>query len=374
MFPLGEEWCGVYLHIPFCRSKCDYCDFLSFPNVPRSEMESYVERLVCEMEDRIPRAMEGFSRFTLYLGGGTPTVLPHDLLKRILEKSCCLLPELEEITVETNPFAVDGDLVSLFEDYGVSRVSLGIQSLSQKILKALGRRATVKEGLKALEVLADRRFTLSVDLIYGAPRQRCEDLLHDLEILMDFGPAHISAYSLTLEDNTPLRRAVEAGRVTMPSEEQWAEQFETVRGFLQDRGYTHYEISNFAKDGSYCLHNLIYWSNGSYLGLGVGAVSHIGDRRWGNTDTLGEYLKGDFSPQWEERLPTLQKAAETAILMLRTRWGVPASHPVTCHREVRERLEHLSRQGLLAFNGHSWVIPSPLLPVANEVMVQLIPD
>jgi len=372
IFPLGEEWCGIYLHVPFCVSKCHYCDFLSHPQRPVEEMERYVETLLWEAETRLPRITDEFSRFTVYLGGGTPTSLPPKLLERILSRVPTLLPHVEEITVEANPHGLNEGLLSMLEERGVTRLSLGVQSLDPRVLKTLGRGSGSGEITEALELSRGRRFSLSVDLIYGAPYQTCQTVAEDIKRVIAFSPHHISAYSLTLEGEVPLKKAVEKGVHPMPDDEEWQRQFFTVRELLEKAGYVHYETSNFARGESYCLHNLIYWSNGSYLGLGLGAVSHLGGRRWGNPRCMGEYLARKIEPAWEESLPHPQKAAETAILLLRTRWGIHRRDPIVQNSGIRKRLERLTQQGLLSFKDESWRIPAHLQPVANEVLSLLL--
>ena len=373
-FPLEKAWCGIYLHIPFCLSKCHYCDFLSFPGRPEEEMESYVRVLLWEMRTRIPEVLDRFSRFTLYLGGGSPTVLPLRLLAEILETSRRLIPRIEEITVETNPFAVKKDMVSLFRDMGVTRVSTGVQSFNQEVLETLGRSSGRTEIVNALELLKGQEFVLSLDLIYGAPHQDQGVVVSDLEQAMEFQPQHISSYSLTLEGDVPLQRAVKRGDCRLPDDGQWESQFFAVKDFLERNGYQHYEISNFAKDGNYCLHNLIYWSNGSYLGIGAGAASHMNGRRWSNTSKIGSYLSKNLHDQTGEILNAERKASETAMLMLRTRWGIPSDHPL-CHRTLLGKtVETLCNQGLLEQKANAFTIPRKLLPVANEVLSLIIAE
>ncbi len=372
---MREEWCGIYLHIPFCRSKCPYCDFLSFPGCSSRQMELYCKALIGEMRSRIPLVAEDFSRFTMYIGGGTPTVLPHPLLEELLDTALSLVPSPKEVTVETNPFAVDEDLVSIFQRRGVTRVSVGVQTLSQALLKVLGRGSIRGEALNALDILSKAPFLLSVDLIYGIPSQTREILRNDLEEVLRFNPHHISAYSLTLEGDVPLKRAVETKKCYPPSEEEWEGLFLTVKDTLEKRGYHHYEISNYARDKRYCLHNLIYWSNGNYLGLGLGAVSHLNGRRWSNPVNLESYLKGNLTPAWEEKLPPHKKASETAMLMLRTSWGVPSAHPLfNDNPSLQRRFRELEQDGLLTLKDGYWKIPPHLLVLSNEVLLRVIEE
>ncbi len=372
IFPLSSQWCGIYIHIPFCRTKCRYCDFLSFPNSTEEEMRCYAESLLWEMEIRIPEVGGRFKHFTLYIGGGTPTILSLELMNGILRKACKLIPNITEITVEANPFTVSQELVGMLEDNRVTRMSLGVQSLNPKVLRILGRSSDREDILKALAMAAHRRFRLSVDLIYGAPLQDKEGLLEDIGEVASFGPDHISAYSLTLEGDVPLQKEVENGKYRLLEEDEWVKQMFTVINRLKEFGYDQYEVSNFAKDGEYCLHNLIYWSNGSYLGLGLGGVSHIDGKRWGNTGELKRYLNRDLSPAWEEVLPPERKTAETAILMLRTRWGIPEHHPICRDVSLMKRLEDLCHRNLLNHTNGAFVIPERLLPVANEVLSRIV--
>jgi oxygen-independent coproporphyrinogen III oxidase len=272
----GPSVVGLYLHVPFCTDKCLYCDFYSVPHrtVPRTVQARVVEETLREAETFRAALGPGSAVSTVFVGGGTPSILSRDHLARILE--FCRGSAAAEWTVEANPETVDGEFLALCSSAGVSRLSLGVQSLSDAHLSLLRRSAGRTSTLKGVELVSQRwQRELNLDFIAGIPGQTAEDVREDLRLLDRVRPGHVSLYQLTREQGTPLARLVEDGRIVPNSPEVDEELWFAGREELMRRGYEHYEISNFALPGKACLHNLCYWRIDPYIGAGPGAVSTL---------------------------------------------------------------------------------------------------
>lgn len=267
---------ALYLHIPFCSKKCDYCDFFSTA-LADDETKSAVLK---EMEEELSFFKDkGFCEGirTVYIGGGTPGVIPPSVLKAFLDHiSQSFGTVIEEWSLETNPETVSEDLLRVLSDSGVSRLSLGLQSMHDNLLSVLGRNGTREKNLKALDrIKALWRGDLNLDLICGIPGQTEEEAQADIEEALSFAPDHLSLYTLSLEEGTPLAEAVDSGRVSALKEKNVEDMFFLLRTYLLSRDFEDYEISNFSRRGKACLHNLAYWEMAPYLGVGPGAVSTV---------------------------------------------------------------------------------------------------
>ncbi len=291
---------GLYIHIPFCVKKCAYCDFISFENSPY--MARYVNALKAEMEVLAFR-MPHRSYDTVFLGGGTPSALPLGAIGNILDTLKARFPITEnaEITMEANPGTVSLEKLKEYRAAGVNRLSFGMQSANDALLKGIGRIHTYADLLSSFALARDAGFmNINVDVMYGLPSQTVRDIGGTLNALTSLSPEHISAYSLILEEGTPLHASVGRGEVSLPDEDETYKQHRTCIETLQKNGYERYEISNYARRGVEkespfrCWHNLNYWNNGEYIGLGLNAHSAMcidGTwTRWNNTADLGEYL------------------------------------------------------------------------------------
>jgi len=301
---------GFYLHIPFCRKKCAYCDFCSFAG-RESLHEPYLAALEREMEACAP----GIPGRTLYVGGGTPTTLPVDALAGLVQKArqrLSLSPNAE-VTVEANPGTVDGASLVRLRQAGVNRLSLGVQSLNDRLLSLLGR---IHSAAEAKRVVRDARAAgythLSLDLMFGLPQQSLDDWQESVERVLAWQPEHLSFYALTVEPGTPLAAQIEGGALLDPDEDLAADMYEWAEERLDRAGYLHYEISNWARPGCESRHNLIYWHNEPYLGLGAGAHSWYAGWRWANVGDPADYVarlsdRLSSSPPWN-RLRCLASA------------------------------------------------------------------
>ena len=283
--------CSLYIHIPFCKSKCEYCDFFSVPCGNKCIPDEYVNALLQELDVRIK--LYNVHRFsTVYIGGGTPSLLKPIQLEKIMKKVLSLgIPS--EITMEVNPEDVTEELLVAMNDLGINRISCGIQSLNDEVLRCVKRRGCVENIFDKIELIKKTwNGIFSVDIISALPNQSKSDFLDGLKKIVSFEPEHISMYALTIEESTPLGKKLQKGQLSYDFEaadEIWI----AGRDFLINSGYVHYEVSNFAKEGFVCEHNMAYWKLKNYIGIGAGAVGTIySDRtvRWSNSTKLDSYI------------------------------------------------------------------------------------
>jgi len=310
---------SLYLHIPFCRAQCSYCDFSSYPGL-EALFEDYAAALIREMEMAEPARVR-----TIYLGGGTPTVLPLLLLQRILAAARTVFrlePDIE-ISIEANPGTVDRGLLAGLRAAGVTRLSLGVQSLDAGELQLLGR---IHSPAQALEAFATARRAgvdnLNLDLIYGLPRQTLHSWQSTLCQALALEPEHLALYALTVEEGTPLAAQIATGALDGPDPDLAADMYEMAEEALAEAGYLHYEISNWSHAAEFqCRHNLTYWRNEPYLGIGAGAHSWRGGRRWANLSSPAGYisriLDGKPAVAVEEVIDPALEIGETMMMGLR---------------------------------------------------------
>ncbi|MBN2582160.1 MAG: radical SAM family heme chaperone HemW [Planctomycetes bacterium] len=322
--PIGGRAESLYVHVPFCVRKCGYCDFYSLGGADERLMAAYVEAVELEAA-RLPDARLR----TIYVGGGTPTALPRALLERLLTavRRRFDVERLEEFTVEANPGVLDEARLESMQACGVNRVSLGVQSFDPATLAALGRAHGAGEEGRAIELLRRRGVdNVSIDLMFAVPGQTMDRWLADLRAAVGTGVEHVSVYGLAIEPRTPLGRRAAAGEVAALADEVYAQMQMAAREVLTAAGYEHYELSNFARPGRRCRHNLTYWHNRAYLGLGPAAASYVGGVRATNVADVGEYVRrvraGQCAAGESERLGNERRARETAMLGLRLLEGL----------------------------------------------------
>lgn len=305
---------GLYVHIPFCHSKCAYCDFYSTPD--RRFVEKFFESLKCEYEMRRSEISEPFR--TVYFGGGTPSIVEPRLLRRFVE--LVDFSEVEEFTIEVNPEDVIAERVKQWRELGVNRVSMGVQTFSDEELRAIGRRHSSKDALMAIETLrTDGIDNISCDLIYGLPGQSKESWLQSLDKMLSLELPHLSAYCLSYEPGTALNARRLAGKIQPIDDDVLLEMYDTLCQRAKEEGYEHYEISNFAKAGMRSRHNSSYWDSTPYLGLGPGAHNFDGKLRRYNPGNLKLYLENpiiavvddeDESNRFNDRLITALRTSD----------------------------------------------------------------
>ncbi len=381
---LGEppEGTSLYVHLPFCAAKCHYCDFFSVPDEGQ-DVDGMVATILAEARSRAPRHPR-----TVFLGGGTPSLLSAAQLQTLLDgldEVTGFRDSAVEVSAECNPESLDEDKARALLDLGVPRLSIGFQSLNDETLALFGRVHSAADSFRAFE--AARRAgvkNLNVDVIYAAPGQTETTWTDDLRQILEIGPNHVSAYNLTFEEDTRFQRWLKEGRVRKAPDELELALFEITRSSLREAGFAAYEISNYAADGLECLHNRLYWSNGDYVGLGPGAVSHWSGSRSGNPRGIAPYHRWvrDFghATLWRETLSARARLGETWWLGLRLADGVdpaaalskagwgPEPDPTAPVVETLLASGHLRRQGP---EGRIQLTPRGI-PVADAVAAEFL--
>ncbi|OQA24399.1 MAG: Oxygen-independent coproporphyrinogen-III oxidase 1 [Verrucomicrobia bacterium ADurb.Bin345] len=367
---------GLYIHVPFCVRKCRYCDFYSVPS--RQDLQdSYLDALELELS-RLPR---DFKPDTVFVGGGTPTVLDAVRLGRLLELiGRAAAPA--EWTVEANPGTLDRDKAVLLKRAGVNRVSLGIQSFDPANLSLLGRIHTAEQAVAAFALLRETGFeNISVDLMYAIPGVVRGVLERDLRHVTELKPEHVACYALIFEEGTELTRLRDAGEIREVGDDEQLSRYRLVRHSLGDAGLRHYEISNFARKGFECRHNLLYWSGGEYIGCGPAAHSHRGGVRWANVRDVRRYCEalgaGKPARDFEEKLEPEAKARETLVMSLRRLDGVSRdefrARTGFDYRALRGReIGKLVALGMLEDDGTRLRLTEKGLFVSDSVFAELV--
>ena len=285
------EELGIYIHIPFCKQKCFYCDFCSFAN--KNEMQGkYVETVINEIKNITHK--EKYTVTTIYLGGGTPSILNPDYIKNILQeiKSSFEILDDAEITIEINPGTVNEEKLKKYKEYGINRLSIGLQSANDKILKKIGRIHDYKQFEETFFYARKCGFkNINVDLMIGLPTQAVEDVKQTFEKIIQKNPEHMSVYSLIIEEGTIIEKLINENKLQLPDEETERIMYWTVVNELKENGYNQYEISNFSKKTYESKHNTNCWKQKQYIGLGTSAHSYLNKKRYSNTNNIEEYIK-----------------------------------------------------------------------------------
>lgn len=364
----------LYLHIPFCVKKCAYCDFLSAP-ADESVQAGYVEALKGEI--RRQKALGADRRVTsVFIGGGTPSILEGTQTAELLESvyDSFRIDTHAEITIECNPGTLTKDKLSCYRRQGVNRLSIGLQSTDNRELKTLGRIHTYEEFLESFSLARETGFgNLNVDLMSALPGQTRESWQKTLKQVLALKPEHISAYSLIIEEGTPFydRFGPGAGEeYLLPDEDTERQMYYDTRDMLKAEGYERYEISNYARPGFACRHNLGYWERREYLGLGLGASSLIGGVRYQNHRKLSAYLAGDYSHEEVQRLTRKEIQEETMFLGLRKTEGVPLTEELS--KVYKEVFPELERQGLLLRENGRVRLTDLGIDVSNYVLAEFL--
>ena len=285
------EELGIYIHIPFCKQKCFYCDFCSFAN--KNEMqEKYVEAVINEIKNITHK--EKYTVTTIYFGGGTPSILNPEYIKNILQEieSSFEILDDAEITIEINPGTVNEEKLKRYKEYGINRLSIGLQSANDKILKNIGRIHDYKQFEETFFYARKCGFkNINIDLMIGLPTQAVEDVKQTLEKIIQKNPEHISVYSLIIEEGTIIEKLINENKLQLPDEETERIMYWTVVNELKENGYNQYEISNFSKKTYESKHNTNCWKQKQYIGLGTSAHSYLNKKRYSNTNNIEEYIK-----------------------------------------------------------------------------------
>ena len=301
---MSKKELGIYIHIPFCKSKCYYCDFTSFSNIANKENE-YISCLIKEIESKNwDEVNKKYEVTTIYIGGGTPSFIDCNKIVKVIQTIKNVAnTKNAEITIEVNPGTATEEKLMGYRKVGINRLSLGLQSTNNKLLKQIGRIHTYEQFLETYKLALKVGFcNINVDLMLGLPNQTVEDLKQSIEEIIKLNPNHISVYSLILEEGTKLYDFVENGKVDLPSEEVERQMYWYVKNKLELAGYNHYEISNFSKIGKESKHNLNCWNQEEYLGFGLAAHSYFESKRFSNIENIEQYIKNITEENFEKNI------------------------------------------------------------------------
>lgn len=367
----------LYIHIPFCVQKCQYCDFLSGPS-DQETRDRYIKALRAEIQ--AVQGVEAYEIVSVFIGGGTPSVLKAEAIASIMEtiqKKFCFSPDAE-ITIESNPGTVDLAKLNAYRETGINRLSLGLQSTDSKELRMLGRIHTYEEFLQSYQWAREAGFqNINIDLMFAIPGQSYEGWIQNLRTVAKLGPEHISAYSLIIEEGTPFS----ARKLDLPDEDTEYRMYEDVAAVLGKYGYYQYEISNYAKKDRNCRHNEGYWQRKDYLGLGLGAASLVGRERFTNTSDMSEYLENSGNLEKirtdRETLTREDEMGEFMFLGLRMTKGVSKKDfqeyfGTSIEKIYGEVLEKYKKQGLLLEEDGRVCLSRAGIHVSNAVMADFL--
>ena len=379
---------GIYIHIPFCKQKCYYCDFVSYSN-KCIEVKEYIESLKKEIEEF---DFSNYKVTSIYIGGGTPSYIDSiyivEILSELKEKLKCNLIEFKdiEITIEVNPGTVDTKKLNDYKKLGINRLSIGLQSTKNDILKKIGRIHTYQEFLEIYKLARETGFkNINIDLMIGIPGQKIGDLKNTLQDIIKLEPEHISVYSLIIEENTPIEKMLENGEIKLPDEDLERNMYWYVKNTLELNGYNHYEISNFAKLGKESRHNLNCWNQEEYIGFGVAAHSYLNGIRFSNTINVEEYIqhiennRKEENIQIEESQSLEDKKNEFMMLGFRKIQGVDIArfkekfidNPILLYRE---NLNKLVEEGLIEVDLNHIKLTNKGIDLANLVFEEFVDD
>lgn len=392
---MNNKELGIYIHIPFCKKKCYYCDFVSFSNL-ENKQTGYIEALKKEISCY---DLEEYNVTTIYIGGGTPSYIDCYEIKEILDELRKRLKNNEtkfsdiEITIEVNPGTVDKEKLEVYKLSGVNRLSIGLQSTKDILLKEIGRIHTYKEFLQSYEHAKQVGFeNINVDLMLGLPNQSIQDMKDSLKEVIKMEPNHISIYSLIVEEKTPIKKLIEEGELQLPEEIQERRMYWYVKSMLELSGYNHYEISNFAKEGRESKHNMNCWEQKEYIGLGVAAHSYINGIRYSNVTDLDCYIKNmmelkNVKKQLQSKTNIIyniceiqnleDKQKEYMLLGLRKIQGVSITKFKEKYVEnpiflFRKQMEKLTKEDLIQIDGDYIRLTNKGLDFANQVWEEFV--
>lgn len=375
---------ALYIHVPFCKRKCGYCSFNSI-EYESGTADSYIDAVGKEIA--LATHLTGSRKYgfkTIYIGGGTPSVLNEDQLRRLLElvKGCIEYNELIEYTVEANPGTLSEEKVHILKENLVNRVSLGAQTFNDAHLKTLGRIHTSKQTTQTYSLLRGTGFdNINIDIIFGIPSQKIEEWQDDLNFAIALDPEHISTYSLTYENGTVFNKLISRGVFQRISESNELDMYKSAIDLLARSGFNHYEISNFAKSGKRSIHNMVYWQNQGYIGIGPGACSFINGRRTSNETDVLKYIQNVNNNKSNiifcEHLSPKDHAAETLIMGLRMRSGISNNRFLKQTGYLFSdifsgQISELEKAGYISFSENRLSLTEKGLFVADSVMMEFL--
>jgi putative oxygen-independent coproporphyrinogen III oxidase len=371
---------GIYVHIPYCKKRCSYCDFHSSTDVP--DETTYLSLLKKEL-DSVHTFLSDKIIGTIYFGGGTPSVFNPDFFKRFVEiiKEYYSVENNAEITIEVNPDDMDIKKAFGYRRAGINRISIGIQSFDDAMLTFFNRRHTAKQAIQSVHRAKKAGFdNISIDLIYGIPGQRLETWITTLKKAFELPICHLSAYHLTIEKQTPLYKQLQQGQITLPNEDVSYQYYNALVEESAKHGFEHYEISNFCRKNAYSAHNSSYWKGIQYLGLGPSAHSYNGtNRRWNISDNKAyqERICEGIGCYEEETLTEKEKFIEYLITRLRTKWGmdysdIKSQFGLVQNNEVLKRIEKWKAEGFAEVTGAGVRLTEKGFFISDRIIGELI--
>ncbi len=371
---------GIYIHVPYCKKKCNYCDFFS---VGASQIDNrFADNILDELRLRYSLLIDKRVK-TIYFGGGTPSLFPVSEVEKIILvlKQFFEVDSQAEITIEVNPDDVTTELAEGYKKIGINRLSIGVQSFNNDELEFLGRRHNSETAKNAIRIFRDAGFSnISIDLIYGLPGSNLEKWRRSLEIAFEQNIEHLSCYHLTYESGTPLTRKLNKGQVQAMDDEDSKKQFDLLRKFTLQAGYIHYEISNLAKPGYHSRHNSSYWLGNEYLGLGPSAHSYNKIRRWWNSPSIFKWQKdieqGLLVPE-NELIDEVTRFNELLITRLRTIWGINLkditnNFNVNINNHLRKKILPYIKNGIISLQNSTIVVEPEYYFISDSIVSDLL--
>lgn len=382
---MEKETLGIYIHIPFCKQKCYYCDFISYCEKDNF-IEKYIKCLICEIKTWAKKNKDKYNLTTIYIGGGTPSYIDSKYIEDILDvinNNIENLNNVEEITIEINPGTVTKEKLKQYKLSGINRLSIGLQSTENKLLKQVGRIHSFEEFLETYKMSKEKFKNINIDLMIGLPNQTIENINKSISEVIRLDPNHISVYSLILEEGTRLYNLVNERKIDLPSEDLERNMYWYVKDRLELEGYKHYEISNFSKENFESKHNTNCWEQKQYIGFGVAAHSYIGNIRFSNTKSIEEYIKNIENGNIEENVTIQEKQniedtkKEYMLLGLRKINGISIKKFKNkfCENPIyifRNELSKLAQEGLIEIDVDQIKLTNKGLDLANLVWEEFI--
>ena len=374
---------GIYIHIPFCKRKCHYCDFISYQN--KTELiEQYINCICLEIENWKAKLDDQYNVTTIYIGGGTPSYIEPKHILKILSNLKEFINSKVEITIEVNPGTVIKSKLEEYKKAGINRLSIGLQETHDELLKTIGRIHNYEEFLNTYNSARECGFeNINVDLMLGLPNQTIEHLKQSLQKIIKLEPQHISIYSLILEEGTYLQKLIENGSLKLPDEETERNMYWYVKNTLEQNGFNHYEISNFAKENRESKHNMNCWKQQEYIGFGVSAHSYIKGKRFSNITSIEKYIKNIEEQKYEKNIiihetqTLIEMQKEYMLLGLRKIDGVSISEFKNKYKEnpiflFRDEISKLTLDKLIIIDGDNIKLTNKGLDLANLVWEKFV--
>ena len=375
---------GIYIHIPFCKKKCYYCDFISYQG-KSEQIEKYIESICLEIENwKKNTNIKQYNVTSIYIGGGTPSYIEPKHITKILKHLNEFINQNVEITIEVNPGTVINSKLEKYKEAGINRLSIGLQETHDDLLKTIGRIHTYEEFLNTYNWARGAGFkNINIDLMLGLPNQTIQDIKESLEKVLKLKPEHISVYSLILEEGTKLEKQIEKGNLSLPDEELERAMYWYVKNTLEKNGFKHYEISNFAKEDAKSKHNINCWNQQQYKGFGIAAHSYIEGVRFSNTASLEEYIENISKEDYIQNIRIHERQTqdimkkEYMLLGLRKIDGISITEFKNRYKEnplfiFREELNYLVEQKLIIIGGDKIRLTSKGLDLANLVWEKFV--